>query len=190
LADANKREGDRQKRHEVEARRQREQEERRRSHLDAAQAREVTELRQRTVHLEQELVALRAKAPQQITVLFLAGTPEGGLERLRLDREFREIEDQLLRSEYRDRINVAIAHAVRINDILPAFNRHDPDVVHFSGHGDTDTLLLESADGRPHELSEEHLGLLLGAARKPIRLLEFPRFCGVPSSCGESAVKG
>lgn len=131
----------------------------------------MTQLRQRTAQLEDELAAVRAKAPQQITVLFLAGTPEGGTEPLRLDREFAEIEEQLLRSEYRDRVKVAIAHAVRINDILAAFNRHDPDVVHFSGHGDTGMLLLEGADGRPHELREEHLGLLLGAARQPIQLL-------------------
>jgi hypothetical protein len=169
--DAEKRDADRQARADAQARREREREERRRSSLEAARAREVTELRQRTAELEQHLVTVRAGAPEQITVLFLGGTPEGGEETLRLDREFREIEKELRASHYRERINVAIAHAVRISDILAAFNRHDPDVVHFSGHGDTDMLLLDSADGRPHELRDEHLGLLLGAARKPIRLL-------------------
>ena len=173
--DADKRDALRQKRAEDQARREQEREERRRGNIEAAQRREVTELRQRTAELtaelERQLAAVRAEAPKQITVLFLAGTPEGGERILRLDREFREIEEQLRASEYRDRIKVAIAHAVRINDILAAFNRHDPDVVHFSGHGDTDMLLLEGPDGRPHELRDEHLGLLLGAARKPIRLL-------------------
>lgn len=169
--DARKHEAERQKRAEAQARREREREERRRSALESAQAREVLVLRERTAELENQVAVVRAQAPEQITILFLAGTTEGGTQRLRLDREFHDIEAQLRASEHRDRVKVAIVHAVQISDILTAFNRHDPDVVHFSGHGDTDMLLLDGADGRPHELQDEHLGLLLGAARKPIRLL-------------------
>lgn len=170
-ADADRQHAERQKRAEAQARRDREREDQRRRSLEAAQAREVIELRERTAELEHRVASVRADAPERITVLFLAGTTEGGEASLRLDREFREVEKELRASEHRDRITVVVAHAVRINDILAAFNAHDPDVVHFSGHGDTDMLLLDGADGRPHELRDEHLGLLLGAARKPIRLL-------------------
>lgn len=58
-----------------------------------------------------------------------------------------------------------------IRDIIDGLNRFDPDVVHFSGHGDDHSLLFEGADGRPHELQDEQLALLLQVARRPIRLL-------------------
>jgi hypothetical protein len=41
----------------------------------------------------------------------------------------------------------------------------------FQGTATLTCMLLDGADGRPHEMQDEHLGLLLGAARKPIRLL-------------------
>jgi CHAT domain-containing protein len=58
-----------------------------------------------------------------------------------------------------------------VRDVIDGLNRFDPDVVHFSGHGDQRSLLFEGRDGRPHELRDDQLALLLQAARKPIRLV-------------------
>lgn len=142
-------------------------------HLDQARQREVDQLRERTSVLESELAAARAAAPSQITVLFLAGTPEGGDEPLRLDREIREIDQKLRVSEYRDQVRFKQTMATQVSDIIDALNRFDPDVVHFSGHGGHGSLLFEAADGRPHALRGENLALLLQVARKPIRLVLF-----------------
>jgi hypothetical protein len=86
-------------------------------------------------------------------------------------REIREIDQKVRASEYRDQIRFEHLHATQIRDIMDGLNRHDPDVVHFSGHGDRRSLLFEVPDGRPHDLRDEHLGLLLQVARKPIRLV-------------------
>jgi len=141
--------------------------------LDQARRREVDQLRERTSVLESQLAAARAAAPKHITVLFLAGTPEGGTEPLRLDREIREIDKNLRASEYRDQVRFEQTMATQVSDIIDALNRFDPDVVHFSGHGGAGSLLFETADGRPHALRGENLALLLQVARKPIRLVLF-----------------
>lgn len=143
------------------------------AHIEQARQREVDQLHERTSVLESQLVAARAAAPNRITVLFLAGTPEGGADPLRLDREIREIDQRLRGSEYRDQIRFEQTMATQVSDIIDALNRFDPDIVHFSGHGDRGNLLFEAADGRPHALRGEDLALLLQVARKPIRLVLF-----------------
>ena len=148
-------------------------EQQRRAAAESTQSREIGELRNRTQGLESVLRAARRAAPRRIAVLFLAGTPEGGAEPLRLDREIREIDKRVRSSEFRDQIVIEHAMAAQVSDIIDALNRYDPDVVHFSGHGDRAALLFEGADGRPHGLRGEGLALLLQVARKPIRLAIF-----------------
>lgn len=168
---AQTREQDRAQRAADDDRRARQRDERERAARDAAQNREVLQLRARTDELEQRLHAARLAAPKQICVLFVAGTIEGGKYPLRLDREIREIDLKVRGSEHRDQVRFEYLHATQIRDIIDGLNRFDPDVVHFSGHGDDHSLLFEGADGRPHELQDEQLALLLQVARRPIRLL-------------------
>lgn len=148
-------------------------EQQRRAAAEQTQSLEIGELRDRTRELETLLRAARRAAPRRITVLFLAGTPEGAKEPLRLDREIREVDQRVRASEFRDQIAIEHAMATQVSDIIDALNRYDPDVVHFSGHGDRATLLFEGADGRPHALRGEELALLLQVAKKPIRLAIF-----------------
>lgn len=89
---AQTREQDRAQRAADDDRRARQRDERERAARDAAQDREVLQLRARTDELEQRLHAARLAAPKQICVLFVAGTIEGGKYPLRLDREIREID--------------------------------------------------------------------------------------------------
>jgi hypothetical protein len=140
---------------------------------DAAREREVIGLLNRTDELEAQLRAARLAAPKRITVLFLAGTIEGGEFPLRLDREIREIDQKLRASEHRDQVSFETQQATQIRDIIDALNRYDPDIVHFSEHGDRSALLFEGPDGRPQELRDDQLALLLQAARKPIRMVVF-----------------
>jgi len=140
---------------------------------DVAREREVTELNERTQALEEQLRQAQQNAPNEITVLFMAGTIEGGESPLRLDQEVREIQKRIRESEHRDAIKVEHRLATRVTDILQALNEVKPDVVHFSGHGNEGELLFEGNDGKPLPLSNEQLGLLLQASANPIRLALF-----------------
>lgn len=67
-------------------------------------------------------------------ILFLAANPlQTG--QLRLGEEIREIEESLKRSTHRDRFSLNQRHAVRPLDLSRALIEIDPDIVHFSGHG-------------------------------------------------------
>jgi hypothetical protein len=127
----------------------------------------------KTADLEAAIEASRRAAPHKITVLLIAGTPEGGSEPLRIDREARAIDAKVQASMYRDQIALEWIQATRVGDIIDALNRFSPAVVHFSGHGSADSLLFEAPDGTPHEVSGDRLALLLQAAPRPIRLMVF-----------------
>lgn len=131
------------------------------------------DLHAKTEDLAAAIDASRRAAPEQITVLLIAGTPEGGTSPLRLDREARETDANVQASRYRDQINLEWIQATRVGDLISALNRFEPDVVHFSGHGNTDSLLFESPDGTPRALDGADLALLLQAAPRPIRLMVF-----------------
>lgn len=140
---------------------------------EAAREREVLSLRERTAELEALVRSAQLAAPFQVTVLFMAGTIEGGEQPLRLDREVREIQQRVRSSDHREVINIEFRMATRIADILQALNEVKPDVVHFSGHGGEEQLLFEGNDGDPLALSNADLSLLLQAAPNPIRLAVF-----------------
>lgn len=131
------------------------------------------DLRAQTADLTGAIDASRRAAPNQITVLLIAGTPEGGATPLRIDREAREIDAKVQASLYRDRIKLEWIQATRVGDLISALNRYQPDVVHFSGHGSADSLLFEAPDGTPRALDGSELALLLQAAPKQIRLMVF-----------------
>ena len=77
-------------------------------------------------------------------VLFLGSSPAAET-RLRLDREYREI-DAHLRENGSGGASIELvgSWAVRIPDLSRELLRHQPDVVHFSGHGAPDGLLFDT----------------------------------------------
>lgn len=138
------------------------------------QAARVGALERRTRSVEAALQAARLEAPQKVTILFLAGNPQGtGRHDLRLDREVWEIRDNLLKTEFRDVINFEVHPAVRLSDITEALNRFKPDVVHFSGHGSDTVLVFDDPHGNPQPVDFAQFGMLLQAAAKPVRLALF-----------------
>lgn len=72
----------------------------------------------------------------QIKILFLASNPSNAA-RLRLDEEVRVVDRSLRAGRYRDRFDLIQHWAVRASDLQEIFLRHEPDIVHFSGHGTT-----------------------------------------------------
>lgn len=87
--------------------------------------------------------------PPVTTILFLAANPQQ-TSVLRLDQELREIEAGLRRSQYRDRFSLEQRWATRPRDIQRALLDVNPQVVHFSGHGEGEQgLVLEDETGQP-----------------------------------------
>ncbi len=80
------------------------------------------------------------------TILFLAANP---LEtaRLRLDQEYRQISEGLQRSEYRDRYRLESRWAVQAVDLRRALLEETPQILHFSGHGINQGLVIEAESG-------------------------------------------
>ncbi len=69
------------------------------------------------------------------TILILAANPKGTTP-LRLDREVRDIQEGLQRSHHRDAFTLVQRWAVRPRDIQRALLEVNPQIIHFSGHGD------------------------------------------------------
>ncbi|MEI6063974.1 MAG: AAA-like domain-containing protein [Pseudanabaena sp. ELA748] len=83
----------------------------------------------------------------QTKVLLLSANPSN-TDRLRVEAEFREIEECHQKSNLRDRFAIVSKGAVRIDDLQPILLQEVPRVVHFSGHGAAaNGLVLEHDDG-------------------------------------------
>ena len=82
-----------------------------------------------------------------IKILFLAASPQDQVL-LQTAKEARAIDLALRQAEQR---NLTLIHhdAVQVNDLQPLLFRHQPHLVHFSGHGSTDqAILLQTANGQ------------------------------------------
>lgn len=80
-------------------------------------------------------------------ILVLAANPVD-TGRMRFDEEIRDIEEGLRRSRHRDRFELESRLAVRYKDLRRALLDVNPQIVHFTGHGDTDGIKLEGQDGK------------------------------------------
>lgn len=79
-------------------------------------------------------------------ILIVAANPKD-TSRLRLDEEVREIEQALHRSSRRTAFTLKAIWAPRSRDLRRALLDEQPQIVHFSGHGDVNGLVLENATG-------------------------------------------
>jgi hypothetical protein len=95
-------------------------------------------------------------------VLFLGACPKD-VKRLRLDEEIREIDDALRRSRRRSRFGLHQKHAVTAQEVLQSLLDIGPQIVHFSGHGAPEGLVLDGQDGRSQALEPNALGDLFEA---------------------------
>ncbi|WP_019505713.1 SUMF1/EgtB/PvdO family nonheme iron enzyme [Pleurocapsa sp. PCC 7319] len=90
-------------------------------------------------------------------ILFLASNPQS-TSRLNLGKEAREIKEGLKRSRLADKFEFVQRWAVRPQDLRRALLEENPDIVHFSGHGEGDTgLVLENEVGEAKPATGEAL---------------------------------
>jgi hypothetical protein len=115
-----------------------------------------------------------------IKVLFLAANPKD-TDPLRLGEESREIKQRLRAAELRDQFTFEQEHAVRVTDLQEHLLRHQPHIVHFSGHGSAaGNIVLENALGRSKAVTATALKDLFSTLKDNIR-------CVVLNACHSDA---
>jgi hypothetical protein len=188
-----KAERDRKKR-ESDERRQRDMANRAAEHADRERQRaneerdwRISELGSAVVDVRGEALATRAalsarpweQAPSRITILVLTAEPNGE-NRLRIEREIREIQEQVRSSDLRDSIQFEYRPATRLGDLIQHLNETEPEVIHFSGHGDASGIALHDENDHVRDLTNDELDRLLTVAPKPLKLVVF-------NSCNSAA---
>jgi hypothetical protein len=104
-----------------------------------------------------------------IKVLLLAANPLDST-RLRLDEEFRSIDQALQAVNYRDKFDLMAHGAVRISDLQGYLLRYQPHIVHFSSHGSiTGEIILEDHMGNAQPVPSEALSGLFSVLSDNIR---------------------
>lgn len=96
------------------------------------------------------------KEMNKFKILFLAASPNDQVK-LELGLEAKKIEEEIIKSEFRDRINFVTKWCVSKKELLFAINQQKPDIIHFSGHSDTDCLVFQGADLKAETLPYEIL---------------------------------
>ncbi|MBP0019406.1 MAG: CHAT domain-containing protein [Cyanobacteria bacterium SBLK] len=107
----------------------------------------------------------------KVTVLFLAANPLT-TTRLRLDEEARLIEKAIQGSELSSLFEVKQCWAAKIDELQGYLLRYSPDIVHFSGHGDSSSeIVIENDDGSPYAIPPESLAKLFSVLKDDIKLV-------------------
>jgi hypothetical protein len=95
-----------------------------------------------------------------VKILFLASNPID-TTRLQIDQEIREIKQRIGMLGSTDKVDIRPEFAVRVQDLLTHILHHEPQVIHFSGHGNSKgEIILEDDGGRKKAVSAESLGEL------------------------------
>lgn len=118
----------------------------------------MTTIKQITKPMSDRTVVDTGTIPAK-TILILAANPKT-TSRLRLDEEVREIEEGLRRSTHRNHFEIHSNLAVRHRDIRKALLDYEPNIVHFTGHGTEDGLLVEDELGMAVRFSAKALSEL------------------------------
>lgn len=94
---------------------------------------------------------------QPKTILIAAAAPSDE-DRLRLDVEVRDIEEGLKLAKHRDLFRLEKIWATRVRDLRRAMQDHEPNILHFCGHGTgKNGIILEDNQGKAQLISSEAL---------------------------------
>jgi transcriptional regulator with AAA-type ATPase domain len=103
---------------------------------------------------------------EPLAALFIAANPEG-TDPVRLDRELRAIRESLDLSRYRGRLHVEIRTAATWHDLRRALLDQPYDLVHISGHGEREGLILEDEKGDAVQVPPQSLAQLFAQYAAP-----------------------
>jgi hypothetical protein len=95
--------------------------------------------------------------PEKIRILFLSANP-WTTSRILVDKEARDIFEKLEEGRYRDKFELRKHSAIRPGDLQRLLMKHEPHIVHFSGHGSkARKIILEGAPGRGKQIDPQGL---------------------------------
>jgi hypothetical protein len=115
-----------------------------------------------------KIVALQRR---RRTVLVLMSNPRGTAG-LRLDEEYRAIDEAILKARHGDRLELRPGAAVRHGDLQGLLLRHRPTVVHYSGHNHGEAgIVLADDRGKARPVAPEALSGLFRIMATSIRLV-------------------
>jgi DNA-binding MarR family transcriptional regulator len=100
--------------------------------------------------------------PKRIVVLVLTSNPLD-TDRLRLDLEVKRIEQSFQRSKRRRHFRVVAKGAVTKSDIIDYLFEYQPNILHFSGHGSPEGIIVEDEAGNSQLIHGQSLASLFGA---------------------------
>jgi hypothetical protein len=115
------------------------------------------------------------------TILYLTANPRD-TELLRSDLEMRKVQEKLQLGRERDTYRLEYRGALRLDDVSQALLDYEPQVVHFSGHGDvTGGVYVENDAGRSTLINPDGLARMFGQHADTIR-------CVVVNACHSAAL--
>ena len=111
---------------------------------------------------EQDLAVAQqqGRAEEAVRVLFLSASPMSE-SRLDLEEEIRDVDNVLKATGTRPRLVLVSHPAARIEDLVESLREDRPIVVHFSGHGSDEGILLRSEASLGQALTGAQLARLL-----------------------------
>ena len=113
-------------------------------------------------------------APRMEKILFFAAN--SATDPLDVEWEYRRIDHDLRIAKERDRMELKPVFAATIDSMMQAMLDEAPTIVHFSGHGTTEGIVLRSEAGNPQLVSGEALAKMFSLFRDSVR-------CVVLNSC-------
>ena len=139
---------------------------------------EVEKLRAETDKIKAEAEKIRVELQSdkasskdlKVRILFVAANPIDTI-RLRLDEEVRGIKEGLRKSSQGNMFELDQVWSVRWDDLRSHLLRHTPDILHISGHGTKEGIVLEDESGHAHMVSAEVLNNLLMLFSDKVRLV-------------------
>lgn len=108
---------------------------------------------------------------KQLTVLFVSACPDDQVQELpiKTQKEARGIEDAIRKSEYRQYLKFVPKGAVLARELQGLLLDERPDVIHFSGHGNTKGICLQNQDDSTAFVETSALASLLGNFKETVR---------------------
>ena len=105
---------------------------------------------------------------KDVTTILCSVADPSDLARLRLIEELREIQEAIERSGFSQYFDIKLILATRVRDLLTNLLRHEPSILHFSGHGDSEGFIFQNKFGKSQIVSSEALANLFCALEKKI----------------------
>lgn len=120
---------------------------------------------------KKESKILKRKGFKMIKILFLASNPEN-TKLLKLDEEIRLIKMNIRAADFRDKISIEQFGAVRPDDLIQILLECRPNIVHFSGHGNSaGEIILMDKNRQLKPVSGEALQMLFATLKDNIRVV-------------------